>query len=59
MRPLFDFNGDGKMDMLEFMIASGAFEEDDLLNPLGNPKKRPASDIFGESDDPFDDEEED
>ncbi len=59
MRPLFDFNGDGKMDMLEFMIASGAFEEDDPLNPLGNPKKRSSSDILGESDDLFDDEEED
>lgn len=27
MNPMFDFNGDGKMDALEFMLAAGLLED--------------------------------
>lgn len=40
MRPLFDFNGDGKTDMLEFLI--GMTDPDELTE-----KKRDPLNAFG------------
>ena len=39
MKPLFDFNGDGKMDMMEFLIATGAFDPNSPMNQKGSQKK--------------------
>ena len=39
MNPIFDFNGDGKMDMLEFLIGSGT------LN-TNNPENSKRTDFY-------------
>ena len=36
MKPLFDFDGNGKMDELEFLLATGAINLPGNDNPLGN-----------------------
>ncbi len=48
IKPLFDFNGNGEMDMLEFMMASGT------LNPNNPMNRQDEKEDF--LDDDFDDD---
>lgn len=51
MNPLFDLNGDGKMDLIEFMIATS----NDPRNPLYE-KPKPVSGFCFDDDENDDDD---
>ena len=59
MKPLFDFDGNGKMDELEFLLATGAISPPGNDNPLGNNTNDGLDDGFDngfdDSGDGFDD----
>ena len=58
MKPLFDFNEDGKMDMMEFLIATGTFDPNSPMNPKGSQKKNKLFDEDDKKDDFFEDDDE-
>lgn len=56
MKPLFDFNGNGKMDLLEFLTGAGVFDPNSPINK-GSKETNDSSSVWGQS--PFSKNDED